>query len=135
MLGICLTSSSLVATIRSTTLGISIGTPLSVQTGLNTTNTKAFEAIDWAIWAAKSYGIRLILPLVDQYDYYHGGIPTFLRFRHLQANSPSDYGPFYDLNSLVFGDFKNYIQVLLNHRSNITGVSLDFLSFHVNNSR
>ncbi|KAK4701098.1 mannan endo-1,4-beta-mannosidase, partial [Phenoliferia sp. Uapishka_3] len=116
-------------TIRSTTLGVSYGTSLSVQPSLGTTNEAAFASIDWAVWAAKSYGLRLIIPVTDQYDYYvssqyHGGIPTFLRFRNLSASSPSDYGPFYDLSSDVYSDFKNYITTLLTHRSNITGLTL-----------
>lgn len=119
------------ATIRSTTLGISIGTPLSLQTGLNQFNPKAFEAIDFAIYAAKSYGLRLILPLTDQYDYYHGGIFTFLRMRGLQARSSSDFGPFYNLSGVVFGDFKNYVQMLIGHRSNLTGVRHSFLLSYV----
>lgn len=110
------------ATIRSTTLGISIGTPLSLKPSLGIFNPKAFEAIDFAIYAAKSYGLRLILPLTDQYDYYHGGIFTFLRMRGLNARSSSDFGAFYDTKGVVFGDFKNYVEMLIGHRSNLTGV-------------
>jgi hypothetical protein len=43
-----------VATIRSTTLGISVGTPLSVQPRRGVVNQDVFASIDWAIWAAKS---------------------------------------------------------------------------------
>ncbi|KAL8276477.1 hypothetical protein RQP46_011127 [Phenoliferia psychrophenolica] len=111
-------------TVRSTTLGVSVGSSLSVQPSLNVTNEAAFAAIDWAVWAAKSYGLRLILPLTDQYDYYHGGIPTFLRFRGLSAKSPADYGPFYNTTGEVFEDFKDYIKTLVTHQSNITGLSL-----------
>lgn len=42
------------ATIRSTTLGVSVGTALSVQPSLGVFNEEAFAAIDWAVWAAKS---------------------------------------------------------------------------------
>lgn len=60
-----------------------------------------------------------LIPLHTQ----HGGIPTFLRFRNLSASSPAVYAPFYDVNGTVFGDFKLYIETLLLHKSNITGVS------------
>lgn len=33
-------------------------------------NDAAFDSIDYAIYAAKSYGLRVIVPLTDQYQYY-----------------------------------------------------------------
>lgn len=107
-------------TIRSHTLGISFGTALSVENALGQYKEEAFAAIDWALWAAKSYGVRLIVPLVDQFDYFHGSIPTFLRWRNL---TDTDYSPFYDLSSDTYADFTAYVDTLLSHRSNITGVS------------
>lgn len=53
-------------TIRSQTLGISYGTGLSVENALGQYKESAFAAIDFAVWAAKSYGLRLVLPLTDQ---------------------------------------------------------------------
>lgn len=82
---------------------------------------EAADSIDWAIYAAKSYGLRLIVPLTDSYDYYHGGIPTFLRWRNLSA---TDFAPFYDLTSDVHADFKTYISNVLTHRSNLTGLTM-----------
>ncbi|KAM0746042.1 glycoside hydrolase [Meredithblackwellia eburnea MCA 4105] len=112
-------------TIRSTTLGVSVGTSFSVlgNTSLSSSfaNQDALAVIDWAVWSAGSYGMRLVIPLVDQYDYYHGGIPTFLRSRNL---SPTNYSAFYDLQGDVYKDFSSYIDLLLTHRSNITGLSL-----------
>ncbi|ORY91788.1 glycoside hydrolase superfamily [Leucosporidium creatinivorum] len=110
--------------IRGHTVGVNLGSAHAVENALGQFNEQAFAAVDWAIWAAKSHGLRLIVPLTDQYDYYHGGIPTFLRWRNLSASSPADYGPFYDLNSNVYSDFKTYISTLLTHRSNITGLTM-----------
>lgn len=56
-----------------------------------------------------------------EYDYYHGGIPTFLRFRNLTA---SNHGPFYDLSSPVHSDFLTYITTLLSHKSPYTGLAM-----------
>lgn len=156
------------ATIRSQSLGISYGTPLSIENALGVfkpDGDPAWDALDWAVFAAKQcvqlvvdrfstprltvcahrYGLRLVLPLTDQYDYYHGsvrsssspspalakvvftvrrlcsGIPTFLRWRNL---SSTDYTPFYDLESPVFADFTLYIRTLLNHTSPYTHVRL-----------
>ena len=33
-------------------------------------NDAAFDSIDYAIYAAKLYGLRVIVPLTDQYQYY-----------------------------------------------------------------
>lgn len=70
---------------------MSTGSKLSVESSLGIFNEAAFASIDWAVWAAKSYvgalsalgswltrphvdryGLRLIIPLTDQYDYYVG---------------------------------------------------------------
>lgn len=55
--------------VRSTTLGISVGNPLSVWPTRNTTNNEALDVISFAIFAAKRYGLKLIIPITDQYDY------------------------------------------------------------------
>lgn len=68
--------STFLDTIRATTLGVSFGHPLSVLPRLVVSrsgsayegafNEEAFEAIDYALFAARSYGLRLIIPLVDR---------------------------------------------------------------------
>ncbi|GAA6008842.1 hypothetical protein JCM11491_003804 [Sporobolomyces phaffii] len=111
-------------TIRSTSLGVSFGTGLSIENALNTfkpDDSAAWDAIDFAVLAARSYGLRLVIPLTDQYDYYHGGIPTFLRWRNL---SSTNYDPFYDLGGDVYQDFRRYISTLLTHRSPYTNLTL-----------
>lgn len=59
--------------IRSHTLGNSVGHPLSISPSLGVYNEEALRVVDFAIYAASTYGIRLIIPLVDQWAYYHGG--------------------------------------------------------------
>ncbi|SCZ98622.1 BZ3500_MvSof-1268-A1-R1_Chr7-1g09220 [Microbotryum saponariae] len=110
-------------TIRSTTLGVSVGNSRSVEPSLGTFNETALETIDFALSTARAYGLRLIIPLTDQYDYYHGGIPTFLRWRNLSATNPkADFGPFYDTTSQVYSDFALYVTTLLSHRSSLTNL-------------
>lgn len=65
------------------------------------------------------YGLRLILPLTDQWDYYHGSHLTFLRFRNL---STADDTAFYT-NSDVVADFKQYIGTLVNRTNTYTNAS------------
>lgn len=53
--------------IRAHTLGISTGNPLSVMPSDGVINQAAFDSIDWAVYQARQYGIRLMVPLVDNY--------------------------------------------------------------------
>ncbi len=53
--------------IRSQTLGVSTGNPLSIMPSLGTWNEEAFESIDWAVWQARQHGLRIIAPLTDNY--------------------------------------------------------------------
>ena len=53
--------------VRSHTLGVSVGNPLSVMPELGVVNEDAFDAIDWAVYQAGRYGIRLMVPLTDNW--------------------------------------------------------------------
>ena len=63
-------------TVRSTTLGISIGTPLSIAPTFsslrdgNSNNSVAFESIDYALFAARQYNLKLIIPLTDRMSFH-----------------------------------------------------------------
>ena len=54
-------------TIRSQSLGVSVGNPLSLMPALGEWNEDAFETIDWTMFQARQHGIRIQLPLVDNY--------------------------------------------------------------------
>ncbi|GAA6014735.1 hypothetical protein JCM8202_001643 [Rhodotorula sphaerocarpa] len=107
-------------TIRSHTLGVSTGHPLTLWPDAYETNSKAWETIDYSIWAARNYGLRLIVPLTDNYAYYHGGKYDFIRWAGADT---SDGSQFY-WNSDVVKIFKDYISVLLNHKNQFTGVKI-----------
>ena len=53
--------------IRAETLGISVGNPLSVMPALGVFNEEAFNSIDWSVFQARQHGLRLMIPLVDNY--------------------------------------------------------------------
>lgn len=53
--------------IRSHTLGVSTGNPLSLMPTLAQVNEKAFDTIDWAVHQAREYGLRLLVPLTDNF--------------------------------------------------------------------
>lgn len=54
-------------TIRSQTLGVSTGNPLSIMPTLGEVNEKAFETIDWSIFQARQHGLRVVIPLTDAF--------------------------------------------------------------------
>lgn len=54
-------------TIRSQTLGVSTGNPLSIMPTLGVVNEEAFATIDWAIFQARQHGLRIIIPLTDAF--------------------------------------------------------------------
>lgn len=103
--------------IRSHTLGISVGCALCVEPSLDTFNAAALEHIDYAIKAARENGLKLIIPLVDNWHYYHGGKHTFTDWRGIQ-----DENQFYT-SPTVIDDFKNYISALLHHVNVYTHVA------------
>ena len=115
-------------TIRSQTLGVSVGNPLSLEPELDVFNDDAFEPIDWAVYQARTHGIRIFAPLVDNYDYYHGGKFNFLRFRGINVSSDTTITQsplvqqFYT-NRTIIDDFKRYIHHLLTHVNPYTGLS------------
>ena len=91
-------------TIRSQTLGVSVGNPLSLEPALNEWNDEAFATMDWSIYQARTHGIRIFAPLVDNYDYYHGGKYDFLRFRGINISSTaSPIDPLVMQNGWVHG--------------------------------
>ncbi|KAK4543707.1 hypothetical protein LTR36_005352 [Oleoguttula mirabilis] len=114
--------------IRSQTLGVSVGNPLSLMPELDVFNDAAFESMDWAVYQAREHGLRIFAPLVDNYDYYHGGKFDFLRFRGINISTAdnSKVDPlvmqFYT-NRTIINDFKNYIHHLLTHVNPYTGLT------------
>ncbi|KAK2589948.1 hypothetical protein QQS21_012370 [Conoideocrella luteorostrata] len=116
-------------TVRSQTLGISVGNPLSLMPRLGEWNEEAFGPIDWAVYQAGRHGLRVQMPLVDNYDYYHGGKFDFCRFRGINVSGADGYGrvdprvqQFYT-NPVIVQDFKTYIKKLITHVNSYTGLT------------
>ncbi len=103
--------------VRAHTLGISVGCKLCIEPALGTFNPVALQHIDYALLEARRYHIKLIIPLVDNWHYYHGGKSIFTRWRGL-----SDEQAFYS-SPAVIHDFEDYIHTLLNHVNTYTGIA------------
>lgn len=103
--------------VRAHTLGISVGCSLCVEPTLGSFNETALEHIDYAVQSARAHHIYLVIPLVDNWHYYHGGKHTFTDWRKLNNEN------LFYTNSTVISDFEQYIGVLLNHVNPYTGVA------------
>src|SRR2546429_787074 len=103
--------------VRSHTLGNSVGCKLCVEPTLGTFNQQALEHIDYAIQSARKHHIKLIIPLVDNWYFYHGGKRTFTNWRNI-PNEDNFYS-----NPQVIYDFKKYISTLLNHKNSYSGIT------------
>ncbi|HEX8343904.1 MAG TPA: hypothetical protein VF657_04060, partial [Actinoplanes sp.] len=100
--------------VRSHTLGISTGDPLSFEPELGRFNPAALATIDYAVARARQLGIRLVVPLVDNWAYYHGGKADFTNWFGLPADA------FYT-DPRVIAAFKEYVRNLLDHVNPYTG--------------
>ncbi|EJD39083.1 glycoside hydrolase [Auricularia subglabra TFB-10046 SS5] len=132
--------------IRAHTLGVSVGNPLSVEPALDVWNEDAYESIDFAVLAARVYGLKLMIPLTDNsvVDFwlahvaltsfvlhsYHGGKYQFIQwhghtFSGTGANiTPEDVGAYFFNTTAIVNSFKRFINHHLNHVNRYTGIAL-----------
>lgn len=103
--------------VRSLNLGISTGCSNCIEPVLGVFNETALAHDDYVIKAAGDNGIRLIIPLTDNWHFPAGGKHNFTDWRHI-----SDENQFY-FNAQVIGDFEIYISTLLNHVNTYTGIA------------
>lgn len=80
--------------IRSQTLGVSVGNPLSVMPALGVYNEQAFATIDWSVFQARQHGLRIVAPLTDNYVGSEVALeiitePTLIRIITMEENSTS----------------------------------------------
>ena len=95
---------------------LSVGCELCIQPSTGVFNEAAFESFDYALKQAREYHIRFILPLVDNYHYYHGGRRNYTDWHGIPADN------FYT-NPVVIEDFKKHIAFVLNHVNPLTGLA------------
>jgi hypothetical protein len=89
-------------------------------------NDDAFEAIDAAINVARAQGLRLVIPLVDNYRYFSGGRFVFTDWRGLTDPScglACEGGNAFYTDARVIDDYEQYVAHLLTHVNARTGVA------------
>ena len=106
-----------ISVVRSHNLGISVGCSNCIEPQLGVFNETALVHDDYVIKEARDHGIRLIIPLTDNWHFPEGGKHTFTDWRGI-----SDENQFY-YNTQVISDFELYISTLLNHVNTYTGIA------------
>jgi len=123
--------------VRAHTVGISTGTPNSFEPSVGVFSDANLDAADWAVWQAKQAGIYLMVPLTDNWNYYHGGKWNFVHWAYQQNPSGITDTPGTskdDVNERIFfanstaglrvrALFKDYISHWLNHVNPYTGLA------------
>ena len=104
--------------VRAHTVGVSLGSPNSLEPTLGEFNKDAFDSADYAVAESGRLGLKLIVPLTDNWDYYHGGKYTFLRWLGV---STADNGAAFFTDPTVRVAFKQYISAVLTHVNPYTG--------------
>lgn len=98
----------------------SVGKISAVQPTLGVFSATALEPIDYLLQRCASLGIKLVLPLVDNYQYAING-----KFWYCTANgvTPDGDATQFFSNSTIVNSFKAHITFVLNHVNIYTGVA------------
>ena len=107
--------------VRAHTLGVSTGNPKSVEPSLGRFNPQAFDSIDYAVAEAHRLGLKLIIPLTDNWQYYHGSRFDFLRWLGL---STANDGALFYTDPDARAAYQRYVRHVLDHRNPLTGLRL-----------
>ena len=105
--------------VRAHTVGVSVGVSNSFEPTLGHFNEEAFASADYTVAESGRLGLKLIVPLADNWDYYHGGKYTFLRWLGV---STADNGAAFFTDPTVRVAFKEYISQVLTHVNPYTGL-------------
>ncbi|KAK4046663.1 hypothetical protein OIO90_006475 [Microbotryomycetes sp. JL221] len=106
-------------TVRLTSCGVSVGHPWAVEPALGVFNETSFDIVDYVIYAAREYGLRVVLPMTDNFDFYHGGKYVFLRWLGL---SSANAGSAFYTETKAIDAYKQYINKMMTRVNTYTGV-------------
>jgi mannan endo-1,4-beta-mannosidase len=132
--------------VRAHTVGVSAGTVKSYSPAQGVYSDANLDSADWAVYQAKQQGIMLMVPVTDQWNYYHGGKGVFVHWAFQQNSSGLQDVPapshLFDANGAekassvedqfystsagglrIRALFKDYLSHWLNHVNPYTGVA------------
>jgi cellulase (glycosyl hydrolase family 5)/List-Bact-rpt repeat protein len=95
---------------------LSVGPSNAHVTGPNTFSEEYFRSLDKLVQLGNQYGVRVIIVLVDNFNYHVGGIGDYAAFRGLPASA-------FFTDPQVRQDFKNTISHVVNRVNHYTGVA------------
>ncbi|SGY60627.1 BQ5605_C007g04458 [Microbotryum silenes-dioicae] len=75
---------------------------------------------DYVIYAAGQYGLRIVMPLTDNYDFYHGGKYSYIRF---VGASVANYGASFLNTNTVYALFRDYVNFVMNRVNPYNGLA------------
>ncbi|KAK4701131.1 mannan endo-1,4-beta-mannosidase, partial [Phenoliferia sp. Uapishka_3] len=94
-------------TIRVLSCGSSVASQYSIEparSNFAAANAAQWDTHDYVIFAAREYGLRVIITLTDDYDTYYGSKYSFLRWRNA---STGNFGNAFYTQGNVIADFKD----------------------------
>lgn len=107
--------STVVRTHMMTSTGQDGANPLAIMPSIGQLNEEAFATIDFAVAYAGKLGIRLVLPLTDEWEYYHGGHRDFTTpYGLTSADFTTDERP--------IAAYQAYVDAILQRTNALTGV-------------
>jgi hypothetical protein len=96
-----------------------IGNPGTFMPTINTYDHTALEPVDYFVATLQNYGVRIVSPLVDDFDYFDHGKFTWCTLSGVTPNGNADE---FFTNATVIANFKAYVNALLNHTNIYTGI-------------
>ncbi|KAM7517199.1 hypothetical protein LguiA_006782 [Lonicera macranthoides] len=84
-------------------------------------NEQMFQGLDFVISEARSYGIKIILSLVNNYENF-GGKKQYVDWARGEGQSITSDDDFFT-NSVVKGYYKNHIKSVLTRKNSINGIA------------
>ncbi|GAA6003707.1 hypothetical protein JCM10207_003557 [Rhodosporidiobolus poonsookiae] len=107
-------------TVRVFSCGTSVGnkTAYHLEENDGEWQDEAWDVRDYALYAAREYGLRVVITLTSNWDYYHGGKYTFLRWFGI---SEENKGELFYSNQQAIEAFHEYVEGLLTHKNPYTG--------------
>lgn len=99
---------------------LSVGKTNAIQPSLGVFNSAGFEPTDYLLSECAARGIKLVFPLVDNYQYYAGGKYWYCAENGVTLDSVASQ---FFTNTTIINSFKAHISAVLNRVNQYTGLT------------